>query len=149
MLYRRLNLIDGPDTDLHTLFELLREAYTAKAAVALRTINIDMLSKVISAGFMEACVVEAEGVAVGLQTWEHAPVWYDTRIYHVSRLQYIKPEFSTPTEEVLFTQWGAAEIQKAHPEDVYMFVVMPEDKQSSIVPQCGFPMFAETYKASL
>lgn len=147
MEYRKLNLMDGPEEDLHTFMRLLHSSFAEKAAGAISAINMEMLSKIIASGFMTAQVALHEGMAVGLSTIEFAPVWYSKGQYYCCRLLFIEPMYRTPTEEALFTQHMAKTMQAQDPEGTHIFVVMPEDRQNSVIHACGFAPHADTYRA--
>lgn len=147
MEYRKLNLKDGPEEDLHTFMRLLKASYDEKTAGAINVINMEMLSKLLASGFMTAHVAIADGVAVGVATIEFCPVWYSNSMYYCSRLSFIEPAQRTPTTEALFTQYIAQTMKTQDPEGTHLFVVMPDDRQSSIIHACGFTPYADTYRA--
>jgi hypothetical protein len=137
LTYKKLNLIDGPDTDLANFFRLLKEALEAKKPGSSAHVNIELLSKIIATGTITGHVAEVDGEAVALQIWEAAQFWFDTSTKFANlRLQYMA--YATPAEQVGFMQWGAAQAQ----EGVSVITTIDAaDQLYPILPHCGLEDF--------
>ena len=144
MEYRKLNLIDGPDQDLHDFMRLLKEALEHKRVGSAQLVNMELMSKLIAVGSITCNILSDEGKNIGLQIFEKAQFWFDTSLTLANmRLQYVRGDVSA-TVYVAFTLWGA---EQARVTGTQVITTVEEtDQLYPLLPLCTFEDFAVVKK---
>jgi hypothetical protein len=140
MQYRKLNLIDGPDADLHLFMQLLKTALEFRDPAAPTLVDQEVMAKLIAMGVLTANVA---GDGEGLQVWENITFWFDKATkYKNLRLQFMVKDDAAA--QVAFMQWGAA--QEGADGSSTATTVHDGDQLAAIIEYCGMPATIHTRK---
>lgn len=111
MEYRKLNLIDGPDQDLHDFMRLLNAALEAGHT----KVNMELLAPMTAAGMTQALVAVApDGAVVGLQVWDIGQPWNFDTVFCIMRVNFFESEHDTPVNKAQFMQQGTTQLRVEH-----------------------------------